>query len=71
MDYLITECCFEKTIIYNDQQPIGFKEWTELIKYNKCKAYLPSGDILDLKAYVQNQGDFDAGSYTIALLHIF
>ncbi len=71
MDYLITQCCFDKTIIYTDQQPSGFLAWTEKIKYNKCKAKLPTGTTIDLKPYVTNQGDFDSGSYTNTLLHSY
>jgi hypothetical protein len=71
MDYLITECCFDKTIIYTDQQPTGFQAWTEQITYDKCKANLPDGTVMDIKAYVNNQGTFDAGSYTQTLLHSY
>lgn len=71
MDYLITQCCFDKTIIYTDQQPVGFLAWTEQITYDKCKAKLPDGTIMDIKAYVNNQGDFDSGSYTNTLLHSY
>ena len=64
-------CDFEKELVFTDQQPSGFEAWTEGITYDECKYILPDGSKGDLKTFVDHQGRFDNGAFTVYLLNRF
>ena len=61
-------CCdFEKPVLVDDQQPIGFIEWTEDIVHNKCRFTLPDGTSYDTRLFCDLNNNFDSGAYTTFL----
>lgn len=61
-------CCdFDKPVLVDDQQPIGFIEWTTLITHDKCRFTLPDGTSHDIKVFVDLNNNFNPGSYTTFL----
>jgi hypothetical protein len=66
---LETECCFDKEILYNSQQPIGFEDWSKLITYCKCRATLPDKTSIDIRMYIDINGRFDNAAYTNFILN--
>lgn len=66
---LETDCCFDIEVIYNDQQPIGFQDWSQLIKYCKCRVTLPDNTSIDIRMYIDLNGVFDNNAFTNFLLN--
>lgn len=62
-------CCFEKEIIFTDQQPAGFQTWTEGITYKRCKVTLPDNSSYDIRIWLSNVKTFDSGAYTSFLVN--
>lgn len=61
-------CCnFEKLVLVDDQQPVGFQEWATLITHDKCRFTLPDGTSYDTKIFVDLINNFDSGAYTTFL----
>lgn len=66
---LETECYFDITIIYTDQQPFGFENWVPLIKRNRCRAIFPGKTSVDIRMFIDLNGNFDNISYTNFLVN--
>jgi hypothetical protein len=66
---LETECCFPIEVIYNDQQPIGFENWSQLITYEKCRVTLPDKSSIDIRMYIDLNGVFNNYDFTNFLLN--
>lgn len=66
---LETECCFDIKLIFTDQQPPGFKNWTKKLKFEKCKIYLPDTTYFDVRSYLDMNKTLDNGSLTKYLLN--
>ena len=63
-------CCdFDKPVLVDDQQAIGFQEWAALITHDKCRFTLPDGTSYDIKIFVDLNNTFNPGSYTTFLEH--
>jgi len=62
-------CDFDIEVIYNDQQPIGFKDWSELITKDKCRVTLPDNTSIDIRMYIDLNGRFDNNAFTNFLLN--
>jgi len=62
--------CIIKTItVYPEITNVQYKEqpfldWTNLIEFKEDKIYLPDGTIMDGIIWMNNQQQFDNGSYT-------
>ena len=68
----LEQCCdFDIEVIYNDQQPIGFKDWSQLITYNKCRAFLPDNSSIDIRMYIDLNGVFNNYDFTNFLVNRF
>ena len=61
-------CCdFEKPVLVDDQQAVGFQEWCENITHNNCKVILPDNSSYDVRMFVDLNNNFNSGSYTTFL----
>lgn len=63
------DCCFDIEVIYNDQQPIGFEDWSKLITYEKCRVTLPDNTSVDIRMYIDLNGVFNNYDFTNFLLN--
>jgi len=63
------DCCFDIEVIYNDQQPIGFEDWSKLITYEKCRVTLPDNTSIDIRIYIDLNGVFDNNTFTNFLVN--
>ena len=63
------DCCFNIEVIYNDQQPIGFEDWSQLITYEKCRVTLPDNTSVDIRMYIDLNGVFNNYDFTNFLLN--
>jgi len=63
------DCCFDIEVIYNDQQPIGFEDWSKLITYKKCRITLPDNTSIDIRMYIDLNGVFDNNAFTNFLVN--
>lgn len=66
---LETECCFDIEVIYNDQQPIGFEDWSKTIIRDKCRVTLPDNTSIDIRMYIDLNGVFNNYDFTNFLLN--
>lgn len=66
---LETECCFEIQLVFDKQQPVGFKPWTKLITKEKCRITLPDSTSIDIRPYIDMNGTLDNGALTNFLLN--
>lgn len=65
-------CCdFNKDVLFNDQQPLGFQEWCENITHDKCKIILPDKTSYDIRMFVDLNDVFNNASYTKFLVNRF
>lgn len=62
-------CDFNIEVIYNDQQPIGFKDWSELITKDKCRITLPDNTSIDIRMYIDLNGVFNNYDFTNFLVN--
>ena len=61
-------CCdFEKPVLVDDQQAVGFQEWCEQIVHDNCKFTLPDNSSYDIRMFVDLNNVFNFGSYTTFL----
>ena len=66
----LEQCCdFNIEVIYNDQQPIGFEDWSQLITKDKCRVTLPDNTSIDIRMYIDLNGVFDNNAFTNFLLN--
>ena len=65
------DCCFNIEIIYNDQQPIGFKDWSQLITKDKCRVTLPDNTSIDIRMYIDINDRFKNNDFTNFLVNRF
>ena len=66
----LEQCCdFNIEVIYNDQQPIGFEDWSQLITKDKCRVTLPDNTSIDIRMYIDLNGVFDNNDFTNFLLN--
>ena len=66
----LEQCCdFNIEVIYNDQQPIGFEDWSQLITKDKCRVTLPDNTSIDIKMFIDLNGVFDNNDFTNFLLN--
>ena len=66
----LEQCCdFNIEVIYNDQQPIGFEDWSQLITKDKCRVTLPDNTSIDIRMYLDLNGVFDNNAFTNFLLN--
>ena len=63
------DCCFNIEVIYNDQQPIGFEDWSKNITKDKCRVTLPDNTSIDIRMYLDLNGVFDNNAFTNFLLN--
>ena len=62
-------CEFDIEVIYNDQQPIGFEDWSKTITKDKCRVTLPDNTSIDIRMYLDLNGVFDNNAFTNFLLN--
>ena len=62
-------CCFNIEIIYNDEQPIGFEDWSQLITKDKCRVTLPDNTSIDIRMYIDLNGVFNNYDFTNFLVN--
>lgn len=60
---------FTPYIVIRDDLPAGFLEWTEGITQEKYTIFLPGGDKVSAKFFLDHQKVFDGGSYTTYLIN--
>ena len=66
----LEQCCdFNIEVIYNEQQPEGFEDWSQLIIYNKCRALLPDTTSVDIRIYIDINGVFKNNDFTNFLVN--
>ena len=65
------DCCFNIEIIYNDQQPIGFEDWSQLINKDKCRVTLPDNTSIDIRMYIDINDRFKNNDFTNFLVNRF
>ena len=63
------DCCFNIEIIYNDQQPIGFEDWSKTITKDKCRVTLPDNTSIDIKMFIDINNRFKNNDFTNFLLN--
>jgi len=63
------DCCFDIEVIYNDQQPIRFEDWSQLITKDKCRITLPDNTSIDIRMYIDLNGIFDNNAFTNFLVN--
>ena len=68
-NYLEQCCDFNIEVIYNDQQPDGFEEWSKIITKDKCRVTLPDNTSIDIRMYLDLNGVFDNNAFTNFLLN--
>ena len=66
---LETDCCFNIEIIYNDQQPVGFEDWSKTITKDKCRITLPDNTSIDIRMYIDLNGVFNNYDFTNFLVN--
>jgi hypothetical protein len=62
-------CEFDIEVIYNDQQPIGFEDWSKTITKDKCRVTLPNNTSIDIRMYIDLNGVFNNYDFTNFLLN--
>lgn len=65
------DCDFNIEVIYNDQQPIGFEDWSKLLIQNKCRVTLPDKTSIDIRMYIDLNGVFNNYDFTNFLVNRF
>ena len=66
----LEQCCdFNIEVIYNDQQPKGFKDWSQLITKDKCRVTLPDNTLIDIKMFIDINDRFKNNDFTNFLLN--
>lgn len=65
------DCCFDIEVIYNDQQPIGFEDWSKTITKDKCRVTLPDDTSIDIRMYIDLNGVFNNYDFTNFLVNRF
>ena len=68
-NYLEQCCDFDIEVIYNSQQPEGFKDWSQLITKDKCRVTLPDNTSIDIRMYIDLNGVFNNYDFTSFLLN--
>ena len=68
----LEQCCdFNIEVIYNDQQPIGFEDWSQLINKDKCRVTLPDNTSIDIKMFIDINNRFKNNDFTNYLVNRF
>lgn len=68
----LEQCCdFDIEVIYNDQQPIGFEDWSQTLIYEKCRVTLPDNTSIDIRMYIDLNGRFDNYAFTNFLVNYY
>lgn len=62
-------CDFDIEVIYNDEQPVGFEDWSKTITKDKCRVTLPDNTSVDIRMYLDLNGVFDNNAFTNFLLN--
>ena len=65
------DCCFNIEVIYNDQQPIEFEDWSKLLTYDKCRVTLPDNTSIDIRMFIDINDRFNNINFTNFLLNRF
>lgn len=66
----LEQCCdFNIEVIYNDQQPIGFEDWSKQLVKDKCRVTLPDNTSVDIKMYIDLNGVFKNNDFTNYLVN--
>ena len=66
----LEQCCdFNIEVIYNDQQPIGFEDWSQLITKDKCRVTLPDNTSIDIKIFIDINNRFKNNDFTNFLVN--
>ena len=61
----LEQCCdFDIEVIYNNQQLIGFEDWSQLITKDKCRVTLPDNTSIDIKMFIDNNNRFKNNEFT-------
>ena len=64
-------CEFDIEVIYNDQQPIGFEDWSKTITKDKCRVTLPDNTSIDIRMFIDINDRFNNINFTNFLLNRF
>ena len=68
----LEQCCdFNIEVIYNDQQPEGFEDWSQLITKDKCRVTLPDNTSIDIKMFIDINNRFKNNDFTNYLVNRF
>ena len=62
-------CNFNIEVIYNDQQPVGFEDWSKTITKDKCRVTLPDNTSIDIRMYIDLNGVFKNNDFTNFLVN--
>lgn len=66
----LEQCCdFDIEVIYNDQQPDGFEDWSQLLTYEKCRVTLPDGTSIDIRMFIDINNRFNNYDFTNFLVN--
>jgi len=66
----LEQCCdFDMEVIYNNQQPIGFEDWSKTITRDKCRVTLPDDTSVDIRMYIDLNGVFNNYDFTNFLVN--
>ena len=68
----LEQCCdFDIEVIYNDQQPEGFEDWSKTITKDKCKVTLPDNTSIDIKMFIDINNRFKNNDFTNYIVNRF
>ena len=68
----LEQCCdFDIKVIYNDQQPEGFEDWSKTITKDKCRVTLPDNTSIDIKMFIDINNRFKNNDFTNYLVNRF
>lgn len=62
-------CDFDIEVIYNDEQPVGFEDWSKTITKDKCRVTLPDNTSIDIRMYIDLNGVFKNNDFTNFLVN--
>lgn len=68
----LEQCCnFNIEVVYNNQQPIGFENWSKTITKDKCRVTLPDNTSIDIRMFIDVNDRFNNYDFTNFLLNRF
>ena len=68
----LEQCCdFDIEVIYHDQQPTGFEDWSKTVTNDKCRVTLPDNTSIDIRMFIDINDRFNNINFTNFLLNRF